>query len=212
MMVHIEETSGNFDVQIGPSETVGDLKNKIEEDEGFQPSRQDLYLKGIFLVDDTVLVEELVREFGDVFTLLLPQAGKRNFSSDEEVGEVFLWIGESRTNFETLRFGSKQQQDFDLKAGKMLSKSDKFGIVTHTKGEEGSQTYTVDSYKVRESKKGTIKLRRGDDGEVKVFLGEDEIELIRNKEKKYTDEEGNTRETNKERGVRHAKEVFFEDY
>ena len=63
--------SGTFTVSVGLSDTILDLKKKIDEEEGLEPERQALYYKGYLINDDTVSVGDLTQLGGEGGNTLL---------------------------------------------------------------------------------------------------------------------------------------------
>merc|ERR1711936_737999 len=146
MEIQIQALSGTFTVSIGLSDTILDLKKKIDEEEGLEPERQALYYKGYLINDDTVSVGDLIQlGGGNTFSLVLPTAGVvQNIKGDRQ---LHLITG-SQQDFKTHLIPKNETKRYDLP-------SKKFGIVYNKEGSDvGTRVFHVEKFKVKE--KGTI--------------------------------------------------------
>jgi len=164
MEIQIQTLSGNFNVSIGHSDTILDLKKKIEEAEGMEPELQTLSLMGYIIDDDNVPVSELTQLGGNTFSLLLPKAGApRRITSDRQ---LYIVTG-NRNDFSTLLI-----HENETKAYKLRSK--RFGIIYEDGSggsEHGTRVFNVEVFKMTE--KGNIEIKTKDKGNTfsyEVFL------------------------------------------
>jgi len=149
MEIQIQTLSGNFNVSISHTDTILDLKKKIDEAEGMEPEEQTLSLKGYIINDDNVPVSELTQlGGGNIFSLALPAAGAtRSIISDRQ---LHLITG-SQQDFKTHLIPKNETKRYNLP-------SKKFGIVFNKEGSDvGTRVFHVEKFKVKE--KGTIDIK-----------------------------------------------------
>ena len=154
-----------FDIYYEPTETIAELKKRVEEEEGYEPERQKLFWQ-FFLLEDNSYVEDFLKD-GDALTLSLPTATKKptKLESDKE---QFVIHGHSR-NFECSLLLPDRPEKIKLK-------SKKFGVVYHTEGDIGNRVFYVRRYELPKNinKDGTTIQLRSQGNDTKVVLVIDE--------------------------------------
>ena len=190
--------SGDFMITINVGDTIGDLKKKIEEEEGLDQEGQSLYFKGFLIDEDSVPVSDLTKLGANTFSLTLPTLSGQN----QEIladSQLHLVVG-SRHDFETLLVPKNQTSTF-----KLVSK--KFGIIYHEEGSEGKRIFRAEVFKIKD--KGTINVKTSDrDDDIlsyKVTLDGSEEEL-KGVLKSY-DESKNKQEDNLTKAKNYSKVV-----
>ena len=141
--------SGDFIITISGGDTIGDLKKKIEEEEGLDQEGQSLYFKGFLIDEDSVSVSDLTKLGANTFSLTLPTLSGQNqeISADSQ---LHLVVG-SRHDFETRLVPKNQTSTFKLV-------SQKFGIIYHKEGSEiGKRIFHANVFKIKEE--GTIHVK-----------------------------------------------------
>jgi len=170
MDINIHALSGDFMITISGGDTIGDLKKKIEEEEGLDQEGQSLYFKGFLIDEDSVPVSDLTKLGANTFSLTLPTLSGQN----QEIladSQLHLVVG-SRHDFETLLVPKNRTSTFKLV-------SQKFGIIYHEEGSEGKRIFRAEVFKIKD--KGTINVKTSDrDDDIlsyKVTLDGSEEEL-----------------------------------
>merc|ERR1712106_1095398 len=141
-----------------PSDTLLSLKEKIDENEGIQPSHQNLFQLGYWLSEPSVLLGDFLQD-GDELVLDLSRAATKDFMNNS-LSLVWLVNG-TKHKFKTHLLE---------KRAKIPIKLDKetFGIVYHTDGTvPGERKYQVYRYNVANFAKVELQTI---DGKVQVVL------------------------------------------
>ena len=116
-------------ITINVGDTIGDLKKKIEEEEGLDQEGQSLYFKGFLIDEDSVPVSDLTKHGANTFSLTLPTLSgqKQEILGDSQ---LHLVVG-SRHDFETRLVPKNDTSTFKLV-------SQKFGISTTKRGQKAT--------------------------------------------------------------------------
>ena len=142
-----------------PSDTLLSLKEKINENEGIQPSHQNLFNQGYWLSEPSVLLGDFLQD-GDELILDLSRAATKDFMNNA-LSVVWLVNGTKH----------KFKIHLLMKRAKIPIKldSETFGIVYHTdETVPGERKYQVRRYKVANFTK--VELQTNTDGKVQVVL------------------------------------------
>ena len=150
------------------SNTIKDLKELLEDETGFVPSRQELYFMGCLLDSnfDDELIQDFIEPFAidliDVeFTLVLPKASS---ASNEE--KKWLIIGKPN-KFKTIMLMPNMEEDL---TNHLPLKNNRLGISYAVEGSLSKQNrkFSVQVYEVSKSAK-KIRITTDDNFDAKVF-------------------------------------------
>jgi len=197
MIIQVQSGAGEFNLTVVSTDTILDLKKKIEEEEGVGAERQSLYYLGYMITDDRILIEELIKEAqgGTSFNVVFPKAGKpRAVTSDREI----TLITGSRNKFQTLLLKKKKTMQFKPKKTKIFSSGQTFAIVYNTTGTViGNRILHALVYEVNVEGTIVIKTEEDEDGSlnftVTIVNGEEIVQELQGMLHEY-DETKNTQE------------------
>ena len=143
------------------TDTVLDLKKKIETIEGLDPRDQNLYLKGYLLNEDNLVLSEFLHDEAEL-VLVLPQA-----RDEDQVNHQDVWVASGEKHDCKLKLVQRENS---------LNKPDSevFGLVRMISGHNpGSRKYKLEKFSVRN--KHDVLIRVTDDL-VEVYLEGEKIE------------------------------------
>merc|ERR1711892_461067 len=141
-----------------PSDTLLSLKEKINENEGIQPSHQNLFHLGYWLNEPSVLLGDFLQD-GDEIILDLSRAATKDFVNNAQ--SVVWLVNGTKHKFKTHLLMKRAKIPIKLDSGI-------FGIVYHTDGSvQGERKYQVLRYNVATFAKVELKTI---DGGVQVVL------------------------------------------
>merc|ERR1719483_222332 len=148
------------------SDTVLDLKKKIEEEEAVDPTMQFLYSEAYWIRQDEAVLGEFL-ETGDELVLTLPvMAGKAATFNNDGNEDVWLFHGHKSNPVKALVPKKKEVS--------ITVESNKFALVYHTEGnEEGSRKYQLFRYSVK--KEGKIVFRKSGN---QLTVHVDDLEVV----------------------------------